>query len=93
MVDSGHIRPWQSVAQISRNRLLVYLYLLHNETQFEEERSHMSMDGPSAACWQYVRTWRVAFLRSINQDRPHRLAHVIGGIVQNVASALSMQTE
>jgi len=60
MVDSGHIRPWQSVAQISRNRLLVYLYLLHNETQ---------------------------------QNRPHRLAHVIGGIVQNVASALIMQTE
>jgi len=38
-------------------------------------------------------TWRVAFLHAINQDRPHRIAHVIGGIVHNVASALSLQTE
>jgi len=54
LIDSGHIRPWHSVAKVSRNRLLVYLYLLHNETRLEEERCHMSMDGPSAACWQYV---------------------------------------
>jgi len=53
-----HIRPWQSVAQVSRNRLLVYLYLLHNETQLEKERSHTSMDGPSAACWQRVSACR-----------------------------------